>query len=195
MPWHWEEKELLDTLSGTLPFHEIVDKIQKLDKRLGIPERSAIAIGVKMKRMGLSKRPTLSHMTTGDIARTLSVPRDRVELWTEKYGLKAERLIKDWRLISLEDFTEWAHQHPELLGGLSQDALEWLTGDRDFAVERAAESPDWRGRPMPVRRLDDNRTFPSIKAAARACYLHPASIRRALKKNGATCDGAKWEYY
>lgn len=190
--WKPEEIELLENLAGSAPMPDIIKRLRNLEKRNGWNKRTPIAIQVKLKRLGLRQTCEENNFTLSELARTLKVPRDRVELWLERHGLPYRRVLRNKFSIQQSPFRKWAALHIHLLAGVDPDGLKWLTNWKNAEAIASAPLPR-HGRATPIRRLDTGETYRSIKEAARQCFLHPSSSRRALDAPEYRAGGSEWE--
>jgi hypothetical protein len=187
--WHEEEESLLEKLAGEKPIAEIIKAVQRLDRRMGWQAKTDTAIQVKMKRLGLSRRCTLDNFTPAELARILGIPRDRPESWVEKFGLPYRKVDGYKGAILLKDLRQWASVNPHRMAGCTEEGLQWLLGDELGSAIAALPIPT-HGRPKPVTR-DDGVEYSSIKAAARANYIHRSRIREAVIGGGKSA-GYRW---
>ena len=191
--WSEDEKHFLETLAGNFPSNELVKRFQNKSKREGWPTRTDGAVKTEIKRLGLSLWCVWDNVNPSELARTLGVSRDRVELWCEKGLLPYRYVAGGKRAIELRGFTKFCRQHPGRLAGIDPERIEWLTRDSGVGEAIAKLPPPTLGYPQPVKRLDTGEEFPSVKAAARASCIHPSSLREAIARGG-TSAGTKWQY-
>lgn len=106
----WSTEEI-NYLKETIGHRSISDIALKLC-------RSEIAISEKAKRLGLGETKSLTgRVTSGELARLLTVDRNTVMTWVNKFGLPAVQKVtaikKQYVLISPEEFWSWASEHRE----------------------------------------------------------------------------------
>lgn len=190
-PWHKEELALLEKKLGHQPISDIIQAIQDLDRTMGWSIRTATAIKVKIKKLGLSMKCTFDNLTSGELARKLNVNRDRVESWVEKYGLPHRKVDGYKGAIRLDEFRKWASSNPQKLAGIEQSRLEELLGPDLAAVCSNLPLPT-QGRPQPVKCLETGETFPSFRAAAAANNIDKQCIAGAVNRNGKSV-GRRWK--
>lgn len=192
-PWREPELLLLEKLSGRYPFPDIVQRVQSLDRRRGWSVRTEAAISSQMKRMRLSFRCTLDNFTCIELASVLNIGVGRVRYtWKRRHGLPVRRIAKNQNAISLKEFRVWATAHPSCLAGIDRDCLLWVLGDPVLAEHCSQLPVVGQGKPKKVRRLDTGEEYPTLKAAAAAVHVEPATISEALRTKRA-CVGIWWE--
>lgn len=193
MAWQPEEEELLEDFCRVKPVKDVIRAVQRLERKNGWPIRTSTSIKVKIKRMGLSRVCIYDNLTPSELARICDVPRDRVEGWVERRECPCRWVDGNKRAISLSAFQKWVRENRELLAGISRDALAFILTDKNLIEDIASLPPPVVGRPRPVRRIDTGQTFESVKAAARASFVHPKSISGAIRRGGRS-GGTMWEY-
>lgn len=190
--WKPEEEQKLTDLAGTKVFPELVSTFQDWQRSQGLKVRSRAAIASKIFLMGLSQKAVMDDMTISQFARTLGVPVHRALYWRDAYGLPVKKLGRTLCAIALSDFQSWARNNASLLGGLDAERLEWVLGDRVFALY-CASLPACRQR-VPVKRLDTGESFPDLSKAARSAFLHPNTLQHwAAKSDRFVSGGIQWE--
>lgn len=108
-PWRAEEIKLLQTLVGQR-------SVTAIAKELG---RTPGAVSNKLSRLGLgATRKQTGMLTARELANKLGVTTKTVVSW-EEYGLKTvtrvTRYKKQFILIKMKNFWEWAEQNKSLI--------------------------------------------------------------------------------
>lgn len=192
-PWQESELALLEKLAGQVPFPDIVQRLQNLDRRRGWPIRTENAVETQMKRMKLGFRCTLDNFTCIELARILNVGANRVRYtWKRRHGLPVRRIAQNQNAISLKEFRVWAANNPQCLAGIDRDCLLWVLDDPGLADYCSQLPVAGQGKSKRVRRLDTGEEYPTLREAAKAIYVAPNSLREALKYQRA-CAGICWE--
>ncbi|MEK4668040.1 DNA-binding protein [Niallia sp. FSL R7-0271] len=128
-PWRAEEIKLLQTLVGQR-------SVTAIAKELG---RTPGAVSNKLSRLGLgATRKQTGMLTARELANKLGVTTKTVVSW-EEYGLKTvtrvTRYKKQFILIKMKNFWEWAEQNKSLIDftKLSKKDFstlpEWVSGN------------------------------------------------------------------
>lgn len=128
-PWRAEEIKLLQTLVGQ-------KSVTAIAKELG---RTPGAVSNKLSRLGLgATRKQTGMLTARELANKLGVTTKTVVSW-EAYGLKTvtrvTRYKKQFILIKMKNFWEWAEQNKSLIDftKLSKKDFstlpEWVSGN------------------------------------------------------------------
>lgn len=190
--WRGEELALIERLADELPGLEIIKRLQRFQRRNGWKVRTDVAILLKLKRMKISRKPTLDNFSGSDLARLLGVDRERVRLWTRCHELPFRRIHRNCTAISTADFVEWAGKNPELVAGINPENLEWL-GLPSELIEDVPTVRVVRSAPRPVRCVDTGEVFRSVKEAGRRKYVNAKNIPAAIARDGST-GGLRWEY-
>lgn len=190
--WQNSEIEKLHNIAGKYPLPSICRQLQRLQKKNGLPVRTDTAIMLKLRRLGYSKRPYLDNFPRDDLAKILDISRDRARSWCRNFGLEVDKGAQ-LTIVNLAKFRKWAYANPQCLAGIEESRLDWIMQDNEFSRRVSAMQRPRIGRRTPVVRLSDGKEFSSIKEAARQCYAHPSSIKRALN-SGGTCAASKWDY-
>lgn len=185
--WTEPELSLLHQLAEQYPFPKIAMRLHRLQKRNGIPIRSIDAISTKLKRLGYSKKPTLDNFNRDYLACALGISRDRARTWSKTFALPNDRQ-GHFMVIGIEPFRQWVYTHADCVAGIDADRLDWFMNDRDFCEMVEQRQRPRIGRAQPVIRRSDGQIFPSLKAAARASYVHPVTVRAAIDR------GKDWAY-
>lgn len=113
------------------------------------------------------------------LAKLLNISYDRVQLWAKR-GLKSKKVATNIRSIFQKDLKAFAQAHPERMRGIEFDRLSYAIDDDILARQIVNLKPPTRGYPCKIQRLDTLEIYPSKKAAAHACFLHPSSISIAI---------------
>lgn len=187
--WSDGESALLEKLTGVEPFPIIVERLQAYQRRKLLPERSATAIEMQIKRLGLSRRCTLDNLNGSELAAALGVPYSRIRNWLSRSALPLHATHAHTPRVRLKDLRDWAEANPRLLVSIDADRLDWLLGDPELVKAIGKARPVTRGKACPVLRVDTGEAFPTIKAAAAAIYISPPALRQALDRNRSCAGG------
>lgn len=191
-PWKPEELALLEELSGHQPFPAIVSAVQRLDRKMGWHVRTHEAVKIKLGRMGLTRKCVYDNFTRQELARTLNIPYDRVESWTQKHGLPYSKVSRNQGRIKLIDFQKWAKQNPQCLAAIEFSRLLFVLNDERLAQQCSEMPLPTIGRPQRVRNLHTGQEYPSFRQAALASYVTKHCIPAAIERGGRSA-GYAWE--
>lgn len=182
---------MVDEMADIHTGEDIVVRLQRLQRKRGWEVRTSTAILVKLKKLKVSRKPTLDNLSKAALAQALGINMSRVRDWVKIYGLPARKTEGGYYAIKMADFVEWASNHLDLICDIERDILEW-TG---IPVETLDQMPPTRfvsSAPRAVR-CETGEVFRSMTEAGRAKYVNPESIPRAILRNG-TAGGFRWEY-
>ena len=190
--WTKPEIELLEDLIGYYFIHDLVKIYNQKASELGLPTRNYNGITVKLRRLGMSQKPSLDSFSGTDIATILGVNRRTVYEWQAKEGLPSRKVAKNKVVITKKDFTRWVRSRPYLLYGISKEQLELIIDDRKLINECSQRKPVQRRHPVPVVNLNTGQKFKSIKEAARKTFNGVQTIRRSIRSQRPTAFGDRW---
>jgi hypothetical protein len=189
--WPTESEAWLEKKVGTMPLGDLATAYNREAIKQKWPERTQMAIKMKLIRLGWSVRPTEDNLSRGELAKILGISRDRVKRWTMT-GLPYRRLSRSTTAIRARDVRAYLLSKPHLAADIPEANLAWLIGE-DAAHQICSAEHSLKGRPRPVVNLTTGHTYPGIKAAARVHYLSHSSIRKAILRGGLSGD-YEWAY-
>jgi hypothetical protein len=190
--WHPEELDLIEKAADVYHGETIAKRLQALQRKNGWKVRSTTAILTKLKRCGVSRRPTLNNFSRNELARVLGVPHDRVRSWTRHHGLPYQKIHDSCYAIQTFEFTRWAASHLELIADIDRETLEWI-GMPHAVLAAMPPQRIVRSARRPVRCLDTGEVFESVHEAGRRKFLSPKSISSAISRCGRSA-GMRWQY-
>jgi hypothetical protein len=191
--WSAEERELVQSMAGDLPFDMVTKLYTQEAARRGWPQRSKGAIQSFLNRVGASAMPTGSWMTLGALER-LGISGSNLFLWCSKGILPAYQPRPcTKRMVRRADVVALAKREPWRFGGCDEDALFELLEDRKLAERIATEYPFRATTRRRVRCLDTGEVFESVQAAAAAVPCDVTCIRRSARL-GKEVLGRRYEY-
>lgn len=194
--WTTEEESRLMEMAGDLAAPLLQEVYNNWAMRNGRPMRTRKALFVRLSRLGISRCACGSWLTTGAIAAVLGLPPTTVEKWSTTSGFKRQRFSRCRRYYIRRDaFMEWARANMHRLGGLQRSRLLMLLEDEAMVDQILKQYPNRPlNRPLiaGVRCVDDGRSWPSLAAAARACYCDESSLRWSLR-TGRPVVGLRFE--
>jgi hypothetical protein len=180
--WEREAVDYLESISGTAPPQILIKRFNARAKRKGWHTRTEKALIIRLKRIGASRKASVDGWTMRELGRILGIHHDRFRLWLKK-GLRSQKVSHSLRSISKANLKIFATEHPEYFAGIERDRLLYILEDERIIDQISALKPSTAKHPVKVKRLDTGEVYPSIKAASRACFLHPKTIRDAIKEN------------
>lgn len=188
-PWSAEEECRLMEMAGDLPAPLLQRAYNQWAIRSGWPLRTRKALFVRLDRLGISRCAVGSWLTTGAIAAVLELPPTTVEKWS----LQRQRFDRGrtYYYIRRAAVVEWARSNMHRLGGLQRSRLLMLLEDEALVDQILTRHPH-RPHLAMVRCMNDGRTWPSMAAAARACFCDVSTLRRSLNE-GRPVFGLRFE--
>lgn len=187
--WTAAEEETLENWAGREPFPFLVNRLQKLQRDLGVPVRAPKSIAGKAEKMGLRLTCEYDSFSLQRLGALLGVSRDRVRYWVDRYDLPSKRVSVNRRSVKASSFKAWAESYQRLLGGVDSLGLHDLTG---WSTEKCKMiATQQYCREVPVKRLDTGQVYRSQQEAARAVYVCPSAIRQSIREK-SPCVGTRW---
>jgi hypothetical protein len=195
--WTEEELDYLRDRLGLMPFHRLIDSYLRNSEQLGFPERTRMAVEVKMQKLikseNLSRKCTLNNWTVHELARILGVTSARVRSWCDISGLRKSKVARNQSAIARKALKEWMLERPELVSDIEKERLDFVLEDPQAVRKIKRHKPSQRGYPRPVICLGTGEKYPSVTAAAKANYLSKCCVIRAIR-TGNTSAGHRWAY-
>lgn len=196
-PWRDEEIAVLERGAGSRPFQDLVKLVQQVDRRHGWKPRTALAVKVKLRRLGLKCDCVDDNLSLQTMAETLGITIPTIHRWRKFHDLPARQVSTKLAAVSLKAFREWARTHEHLLAGLEFDRLWWVLDDEEWAGRLSAARSNRPGERIRVRRVDTGEEFPSLMAAARShgVYISPTGLttRSSKGQKRFVSGGIEWE--
>lgn len=184
-PWTRGDLELLHSLAESLPIKMLCGIFNAKAKQNQRPQRSPAAIKARLSTLGYSFQPQHSTYTIASLARLLNCSKDAVSYW-RKLGLKTTKSARNPKAIvyiRIENVRQFARKRPELFGGFDRDALFIIFENMDM-VEKILEAYPKRNsgiaEKQPVRCIETGVVYSSYVEAARAFFVTPSGIYRAV---------------
>lgn len=191
--WRKAEVDILERLSGSCPFPEIVERLQGLAQQYDWQPRTTAAIKSYMSLHGYQFKCTLDNFTAAELARILGVKYSRVNNW-KRYGkLPYYNVAKTQSVISVKVFKRWAAKYPHYLAEVERDRLLWLLEDGALVDQICQAKVSPLGRPIAIRRVDTGVTYRSLTAAARANHIDQTTLSDMLQQGRRVAGGIPWE--
>jgi hypothetical protein len=192
--WLPEEINMLQELAGTDEIDSVITAFKSIASKHNWPPKTSTAIRIKMKRLGLSYRPTYGGWNCTTLAAALGCDRDRVHDWITRGLLKSSRnKEKRHHQITLNNFQEFAKQYPEWLTEIDLFNLETVLGKA--IAERIRSTPKMtRGKKMAVQNTVTGIIYPSLRAAARQEFFEKSTIKECAETGRKTRCGRSFEF-
>lgn len=202
--WEPAALEYLTGIANTDRPTELALKFNKQAKLKGWRTRSHNAIIVKLFRTGQTAETISDHWTASDLARHLNIIRHRVYKW-----IKTGKLISttpksrpekggksNLTRISAIEFRRFCRDSPQLLQGISLDAIAVLYGadrtDLKSVLSAISNAKNDRGLAIEIMKVSTLEVFRSVKFAAKKLGITEAKIYWVLDKPGKLLDGSEW---
>ena len=139
----------------------------------------------ELSRIGGSLKSTQNYWDSRTLSRILGTPMDKVRSWRRRGIIEFTKLSRNQTAISRTQLKQFAHLHPEELGGIEPKRLRKVLKDGKLvlAILDVANNAPSMGRPITVVRLDTGQVYRSAKSAASAiapvinCTLSSAKAR------------------
>ena len=199
-PWADDDLEFLSRHIESLPLPRLVRAFNIWAITNNRPQRSASAIDHKIRRLGYSTKPQIEYFTFKRLAEILGISRWTVAGWKrlninplQSYQHDGKRMA--FHYVSRLEFSRFAKNHPECLGGVNEVGLQILLEDSQKAKEILRQYPKRR---VPlyaskrVRCIETGKIYPSLGAAARDVHVVRQGVSRAIA-HGHAANGFHFE--
>lgn len=192
--WRQAEIEILEDLAGFYPLDDLVKKYNTIATKQGFPERNRNAIKVKLKRLGLTRKPCFDNFSETDVAAILEVNRRTIYEWRRYEGLPYRKVARNKICITRKDFTAWlvATKRTYLLHGIKPEQLELLICDRKLINQYSPKPPVQRRKPVPVINVSTGQKFASIREASKKSFTSKKMICNSVEKKRPNRYGERW---
>ncbi len=185
--WGKKETDYLKTILYQYSASEMAIAMQKWQKKLNMPVRSANAIRRKAYLLGRDRELQEDRLSKVQLAKMLDIPTARVTSWLG-VGLPYTQRYRNREVsILIEDFKTWAFSNRDYLHSIEPFRLSYFLPDK-LVADIPKKSPFRR----PVRCVDNGNTFNTIADAARAIGVHKVTLTRAVQSD-KPCKGYRWE--
>jgi hypothetical protein len=200
--WETEALEYLEGIANTDRPTELAMKFNKQAKLKGWKTRSHNAVIIKLFRLEQTAETISDHWTASDLARHLNIIRHRVYKWIKNGKLiatnaKSRKGGQSYLTrISVNEFRRFCRESPNLLQGISLDAIAVMYGadraDLKSVLSAIANAKNERGLAIEIMKVSTAETFRSVKFAAKKLDITEAKIYWVLDKPGKFLDGSEW---
>jgi hypothetical protein len=185
--WGKKETDHLKTILYQYPVTGIVIEMQKWQKKLNLPIRSAAAIRRKVYLLGRDSQLQEDRLSKVQLAKILGVSTARVTTWI-KAGLPYTQRYRNREvLVMVEDFEAWAKKNLIYLHSIEPFRLSYFLSDKLVAI--IPQKSPFR---HPIRCVDNQQVFDTIADAAKAIGVDKTTLTRAVKSN-KPCKGYQWQ--
>lgn len=185
--WQPAELDYLRDLVGDYPLSWIVKDYNRWAERNGRPTRTKQSIQKAiLLKLNHTTVPCGEWLSTYDVGKLVGRSQDAIYIW-----IKREWICRDHRrydgngyLICRRGLRQLARDRPDLLKHLNREQLFNLLED-ESVVEHVVDAPvAARRRTVPVRCLETDQIFCSMRSAATLLGLPHDSVRMAIINNG-----------
>lgn len=197
--WTPQEISFLENNLGSLPFRSLITAFKQWAKKQGYPTRTTAAIDVQIHRMTthshLSRKCTEDNFTVYELARGLGVKMDRIRVFVRNGKLPRRKIARNQSAIKRKDAIALVLDNPSYFANCDRDNLFWLLENNKLVekVKNAPQSTKGRSRAVRCYSAHGIKTYPSLRAAAKANFISHSCIFQAITTNG-TSAGMKWEW-
>jgi hypothetical protein len=179
--WCEEELILLEKLVNTMPIDMITDKINEFHlKKATSIIRTVPAIAHQLKKIGCGRKATEDNLSIRRWSEVLGLKIGKVSKWT-KLGLICIRKNNRSVIVSKKELICFAKRKPHLFTAISEEILLYYFGDELARYISQNEKHINRYR---IKRLDNNKIYPSLYKASKELKMSCYSIRREATQNG-----------
>ena len=191
--WTRTERAVLASFVGDYPWSLAIAHYRLWAQQNGFPERTDLALRLNCEARQISRRAQGSYLSTGLIVRALGIGWPVVQRWIQKGWLKPHREGTRY-YVPRKQLRRLTKLAPEHFAGRDVVDLEYLLGDEELAKQLHAMPRMYiRGTQKPVRCIERCRVYASVREAARAVYVTPQAIQKAIYR-GTPSAGVHWEW-
>jgi hypothetical protein len=157
-----------------------------LATKRGWKPRSYTSMLVRAKTLGISSECHGLWLTISGLASMLEIHRGTVVDWIHAPKPLPAKKFKRLLYINKDELRRWVVHNPRKLAFASRAQLVMVLEREGLA--------DWILKHKPLKRsgdircLDTGRTYPSMRAASEAEFVHHTSIGSAIDEDRPTCD-------
>ena len=185
--WDQREIQLLKELAESMPLEILIRTFNNQNVGQGFTERSADSIKNKLSHLGYLYEPTYKYLATHDLAKVLGVPKNVIKYWIAcgLRGTKNRAVPGSPQYFTPENLRKFAREHMHFFSGFKRINLFFALEDQELVDEILTKFPTPyvpSSQPKRVRCVETGQIFPSQGAAARAIFLNPTAVSRAINR-------------